>query len=162
MDKPETPAASWIGPERDLATLLGRLVSMPFVYGLLAPIALLDVAVSGYQAVCFRLWGVVRVQRSEHLILDRHKLAYLNGPQKLNCLYCGYANGVLSYAREIASRTEQFWCPIKHETDPVAPHARYPDFIDYADARGFAARAPALRAAVQVAQTAGAPPPSAR
>lgn len=163
MDKePETSAPSRTRRRQDLATFLAHLASMPFVYGLLAPIVLLDATISGYQAVCFRLWGVVRVRRSEHLILDRHKLAYLNGPQKLNCLYCGYANGVLSYAREIAGRTEQYWCPIKHGTDPVAPHARYPDFIDYADAEGFAARAPALRAAVQVVQTAGAPPPKAR
>lgn len=98
------------------------------------------------------------VHRSEHLILDRHKLPYLNGPQKLNCLYCGYANGVLAYAREISSRTEQYWCPIKHASDPVAPHARYVDFVDHGDAAGFAARSQALRAAVQAPRR----PPAAR
>lgn len=35
-----------------------------------------------------------------------------------------YANGVLTYAQEIASRTEQYWRPVKHATDPAAPHAR--------------------------------------
>lgn len=149
MDRqPSISRASWRG-NGDLGTLARHLVSIPFVYVLLAPIALLDAAASGYQAVCFRLWRMTRVRRSEHLILDRHKLAYLNGPQKLNCLYCGYANGVLSYAREIAGRTEQYWCPIKHAIDPPAPHARYAAFIDYTDAAGFSARSPALRAAVQ-------------
>ncbi|TAJ69844.1 MAG: hypothetical protein EPO51_20155 [Phenylobacterium sp.] len=145
---PTTLRAPWHG-SADLATLARHLISVPFVYGLLLPIAFLDAAVSAYQAMCFRLWGMPRVRRSEHLILDRHKLSYLNGPQKLNCLYCGYANGVLAYAREIAGRTEQYWCPIKHAVDPPAPHARYADFIDYKDAKGFGARAPALRAAIQ-------------
>jgi len=140
--------ASWRGGAT-LGTLARYLLSMPFVYGLLLPIALLDAAVSLYQAVCFRLWRVAPVGRSSHLILDRHKLAYLNGPQKLNCLYCGYANGVLAYAREIAGRTEQYWCPIKHAIDPPTPHARYAAFIDYKDAAGFSARAPALRAAIR-------------
>ncbi len=139
---------SWRGSQ-DLATLARHLISVPFVYGLFLPIALLDAVVSAYQAICFRLWRVPAVQRSEHLILDRHKLGYLNGPQKLNCLYCGYANGVLSYAREISARTEQYWCPIKHAVDPPAPHPRYAGFIDYKDAAEFSARALALRAAIQ-------------
>jgi len=146
--QPKIPRAPWRGGD-DLGTLARRLISIPFVYGLLVPIALLDAAVSGYQAVCFRLWRMPSVRRSEHLILDRHKLAYLNGPQKLNCLYCGYANGVLAYAQEIASRTEQYWCPIKYAIDPAAPHARYANFVEHLDAAGFVARSPALRAAVQ-------------
>ena len=150
MDTPPiTPRASGRGDD-DLGTLARHLISIPFVYGLLLPIALLDATVSAYQAVCFRLWRVPAVRRSEHLILDRHRLPYLNGAQKLNCLYCGYANGVLSYAREIASRTEQYWCPIKHAVDPPAPHARYANFIDQADIAGFNERSPALRAAVQI------------
>ena len=147
-DTTNISATSWRG-EATLGTLARRLVSAPFVYSLLLPIALLDAAVSLYQAVCFRLWRVAAVRRSAHLILDRHRLSYLNGPQKLNCLYCGYANGVLAYAVEIASRTEQYWCPIKHATDPVAPHPRYATFVDYANARAFKTRMPGLRAGVQ-------------
>lgn len=145
---PQGRIASWRGQET-LETMARHLVSTPFVYGLLVPIALLDASVSLYQAICFRLWRVTPVRRSSYLILDRHKLAYLNGPQKLNCLYCGYANGVFAYAQEIAARTEQYWCPIKHAVEPPMPHARYAAFIDYKDAPGFSARAPALRAAVQ-------------
>jgi len=33
--------------------------------------------------------------------MDRHHLAYLNVIEKLNCEYCGYANGVFAYVREI-------------------------------------------------------------
>jgi hypothetical protein len=52
-----------------------------------------------------------------NISFDRRKLAYLNAIEKLNC---DYANGILTYAREIASRTEQFWCPIKHAAMPRA------------------------------------------
>ena len=31
-----------------------------------------------------------------------------------NCTYCSYGNGLLAYACETASRTERYWCPIKH------------------------------------------------
>lgn len=151
-DTSKITAASWRG-EATLGMLARRVISAPFVYSLLLPIALLDAAVSFYQAVCFRLWRIPAVRRSAHLILDRHMLAYLNGQQKLNCLYCSYANGVLAYAVEIASRTEQYWCPIKHATDPVAPHPRYAAFIDYADSQGFKTRMSDLRAGVQAPQS---------
>jgi hypothetical protein len=65
---------------------LRNVAAAPFIYGLLGPLAILDGAVSLYQAVCFRLWGIQRVHRSEYLIIDRHKLAYLDGLQKLNCV----------------------------------------------------------------------------
>ena len=45
------------------AELARHLAGAPFIYGLAAPLALLDVCVSLYQAVCFRLWDVPRVRR---------------------------------------------------------------------------------------------------
>ena len=32
----------------------------------------------------------------------------------INCIYRSYANGLCSYVTEVAARTEQHWCPIKH------------------------------------------------
>ena len=66
------------------------------------------------QAICFRSYRIPRVRRMDYIRLDRSQLAYLNWVETLNCLYCGYANGVAAYVREIAGRTEQYWCPIKH------------------------------------------------
>jgi hypothetical protein len=65
--------------------------------------------------------------------------------QKLNCLYCSYANGVLAYAIEFASRTEQYWCPIQHQSDPPSPHKRYRLFIAYGDRHDWRARWDGLR-----------------
>ena len=53
---------------------------------------------------------------------------------QLNCIYCGYGNGVISYAREITSRTEQYWCPIKHARKTMDPHPRYDTFLNYGNA----------------------------
>jgi hypothetical protein len=51
-----------------------------------------------------------------------------------------YANGLLAYVREIGSRTEQYWCPIKHTLRVVDPRQRYNAFLDYGDADNYRAR----------------------
>ena len=38
--------------------------------------------------------------------------------QKLNCMYCGYANGVMRYWTKIAWDTEHYWCGIEHKKSP--------------------------------------------
>jgi len=101
------------------------------------PIALLDLSLSAYQALCFPLYRISKVDRSAFIAVDRHCLAYLNAVEKLNCAFCGYANGVLAYAREVAARSEQYWCPIKHARRTLGTHARYANFLDYGDPTGF-------------------------
>ena len=133
------------GKARDTPLLVRHLAVAPFTYALAVPIALLDGAVSLYQAVSFRLLGIEQVERSRYVVFTRQGLPYLNGLQKLNCAYCSYANGVIAYAREIASRTEQYWCPIKHEQRPPAPHERYDAFLPYGDATRADERMEALR-----------------
>lgn len=144
--------------------LARAVLTAPFIYAMAVPIAFLDVTVSLYQAVCFRVWGVERASRSAYLVIDRHRLSYLNAVQKVHCVYCGYANGVLAYAVDVAARTEQFWCPIKHATDIPAPHDRYAGFLPYGDARAFAEKRLALREAMaeQPAPTAANEPYSLR
>jgi hypothetical protein len=109
------------------------------------PIALLDLWISVYQAICFRAFGIARVRRSAYIVIDRQHLAYLNAIEKLNCVYCGYANGVFAYVREIAGRTEQYWCPIRHARRVRAPHIHYRHFVDYGDADGYRRRLIPLR-----------------
>ncbi|WP_323796588.1 hypothetical protein [Nisaea sp.] len=124
---------------------LASLIVAPAVYGLIIPIALLDLGVWIFQLVCFTAWGMERVKRSDHVIVDRHRLSYLNGIEKLNCWYCGYANGVIALAREVASRSEQYWCPIKHALRVRTRHPRYRNFVEYGDAEGFRAQLEKLR-----------------
>ena len=127
------------------------VLTAPVIYALILPLALLDLFATVYQRVCFPIYGIARVRRSAHVAIDRHHLAYLNGVQKLNCVYCGYANGVLSYAREIGSRTEAYWCPIKHARRVADPHERMAGFADYGDADAFRGETERQRAGLPAA-----------
>jgi hypothetical protein len=121
------------------------LLAVPVTYAVIVPLLLLDLFASIYQAVCFPIYGIPKVRRAQHLIFGRHKLGYLNLVEKLNCLYCSYANGLISYVREIAGRTEQFWCPIKHAQWAVSPHSHYHQFVEFGDAEAYARDLDALR-----------------
>jgi hypothetical protein len=121
------------------------IVTAPFIYAVIVPLALLDLFVTVYQAVCFPVYGLAKVRRADYLVFDRHRLAYLNGIEKLNCLYCSYASGFISYAREIISRTEQYWCPIKHAQRILAAHGRYHKFTDFGDAEAYRRELESLR-----------------
>ena len=127
--------------KRFLAYLRGStfwvLLTGPVIWSCLIPIALMDVVFSIYQALCFPIYGIPKVKRREHITLDRRHLAYLNWVERLNCEYCGYANGVLAYASEIAARSEQHWCPIKHALRMKSMHSRYRFFFDYGDAEHY-------------------------
>lgn len=126
-------------------TRLLVVLTAPVIYALILPLALLDLFVSLYQAICFPVYRIGRVRRGDYIVIDRHQLAYLNGLQKLNCVYCGYGNGVIAYAREVAARTEAYWCPIKHARRVPGMHERYPEFADFGDADAFEARQAAMR-----------------
>ena len=131
------------------SSLLRNIASAPFIYAMVVPLALLDLSVTIYQAICFRLYQIARVDRSRYVIIDRHQLAYLNGIEKLNCMYCGYGNGVIAYTREIISRTEQYWCPIKHARRAIGTHKRYNKFVNFGDAEGYLAQRLELREALK-------------
>lgn len=119
---------------------VATVVTAPLIYSMLIPFALIDAWASLYQAICFRAYRIPRVRRSRYIVMDRRKLAYLNVVEVLNCLYCEYANGVVAYVREISSRTEQYWCPIKHALAITDPHLRYYQFLEFGDAEGYRGR----------------------
>ena len=108
-----------------------NILSAPVIYSMIIPVVLLDIWVTLYQAICFPLYRSPKVRRSDYVVIDRHSLPYLNSIEKLNCIYCGYCIGIFAYTREIAARTEQYWCPIKHARKLLDPHRRYAQFADY-------------------------------
>lgn len=119
------------------ASSLRNALSAPFIYGVGFPILLYDLSLTVFQAVCFRLYRIERVERSKYILIDRHQLGYLNILERLHCAYCGYANGVIAYGSEITARTEQYWCPIKHARKVLGTHRRYAYFLDYGAAEGY-------------------------
>ena len=124
---------------------LANVLTAPVIYSMIFPLVILDICFTTYQHICFRAYGVPRVSRRDYLVNDRHKLAYLNTIEKVNCTYCGYANGVIAYAREIISQTEQYWCPIRHAHRVPGAHERYPRFFAYGDAEAYLEGAEAKR-----------------
>lgn len=125
------------------------ILTAPVIYSMIAPFVILDLWVSAYQAICFRVYGIPRVERRRYVVFDRSALAYLNLIEKVNCAYCSYGNGVIAYAREIAGRTEQYWCPIKHARRVLGAHPRYSTFADYGDGDGYAGHLRRSRARVR-------------
>jgi len=113
------------------------ILCAPVIYSLIIPIALVDLWVMAYQAICFPVYKIPKVRRRDYLVFDRHHLAYLNIIEKINCGYCSYANGAIAFVREVASRTEVYWCPIKHARRVLGPHPHYQGFADFGDADGF-------------------------
>ncbi len=114
-----------------------NLITAPIIYSVIIPALLLDLFVYIYQAVCFPVYKIQKVRRGDYIIIDRHNLKYLNTIEKLNCLYCSYFNGLMGYVSEVAARTEQYWCPIKHAEKMKHMHSKYQNFFDYGDSEGF-------------------------
>lgn len=126
------------------ASLL-NILTVPFIYSCIFPAVFLDLFVTVYQCVCFRVYGIPIVKRQKYIVIDRHSLSYLNPIEKINCAYCGYFNGLIGYVAEIAARTEQYWCPIKHARKVAALHHRYDKFFEYGDAEAYKERLDELR-----------------
>ena len=120
-------------------------LTAPIIWSCLVPAVLLDLFVTIYHSVCFRIYGIPLVRRGDYIVVDRHNLQYLNAIEKLNCVYCGYFNGLIAYVQEIAARSEQYWCPIKHARRLGAIHNRYHRFIEYGDGELYQKRFDELR-----------------
>ena len=121
------------------------ILTAPIIWSCLIPALFLDAVVSVFHSVCFRLYGIPLVSRGDYIVIDRHGLQYLNIIEKLNCVYCGYFNGLIGYVQEIAARTEQYWCPIKHARKMQVIHSRYHKFIEYGDSDYYQRRFEDLR-----------------
>jgi hypothetical protein len=112
-------------------------LTSPFIYGCIIPFMILDSFITLYQGFSFPIYGIPKVRRSEYIIFDRGQLCYLNLLERINCACCSYGNGLMSYVVEIAARTEQHWCPIRHAHRIYYPHDRCPHFLPYGDAKAY-------------------------
>jgi hypothetical protein len=118
-------------------TRLLVILSSPLIYACVLPFLLLDASVALYQFVCFPIYGIPKVPRKDYLVFDRGMLAYLNTIEKVGCIYCSYANGLLGLITEIAARSEQHFCPIKHARRLATTPSRYAKYLPYGDAQAY-------------------------
>lgn len=56
------------------------------------------VCVALYQWLLRPLFGIPRVRWADHVIIDRHRIAGMSWFDKFNCMFCGYANGLVTMA----------------------------------------------------------------
>jgi len=115
---------------------IGVVVWIPLV-----PLLVLDLAVELYHRLCFPLYRMPYVDRRKYIQIDRHRLEYLNLLEKIGCVYCGYANGLLRYSAAIAGITELYWCDIRHQKRQgfIEPE-HHKTFLVYGDEAAFNAR----------------------
>ena len=114
--------------------ILRQIMSAPFIYMMIIPLIITDFFLEIYHHICFPLYEIPIVKRSNYIKLDRHRLSYLNWFEKLNCTYCGYANGLISYLTKITGETEKYWCAIKHQKTPNYHEPKHHrDFLEYGD-----------------------------
>jgi hypothetical protein len=118
------------------------IVASPVLYGMLIPLAFLDLCLTLYHWTAFPLLRIPRIRRSAYIRLDRHRLPYLPWIVKLTCTYCGYANGLLQYAARLAGDTEAFFCPIKHQqrSQTFHPPSHHSGFAEFGDVQGAQTR----------------------
>jgi hypothetical protein len=112
-------------------------LTMPLIYGAIIPLTFFDLCLSLYQVICFPIYRIARVNRDDYIVFDHQHLAYLNTIEKVHCMYCSYAVGMVAYGQEIIARTEQYFCPIKHARHVANAHSRYERFLDYGDGDQF-------------------------
>jgi hypothetical protein len=125
-----------------------NLFTFPVIYSMAIPMVILDAFITAYQAICFPIYGIAKVKRGDYIALDRHRLGYLNFIERFHCEYCAYANGLLAYSVEIAGRTEQYFCPIKHAHKMLGTHRFYSRFLEFGDAADFHKRQEEFRVAL--------------
>ena len=129
-----------------------NLITGPIIYGMIVPLLLTDLLISFYQYSCFPIYKIAKVRRADYVVFDRSQLQYLNFIEKFHCTYCEYANGLISYIREIIARTEEYFCPIKHARKVLGSHSRYAYFLDYGDAKDYEVKLEKYRVALGKAE----------
>ncbi len=117
---------------------LRHMFSAPFTWLFIIPLIIMDVFIELYQNIVFRILSMPLVKRRNYIKIDRHKLLYLNLFDRINCAYCGYANGLIHYVSVIAGKTEEYWCGIQHKKQEgfVSP-SHHKDFTPYGDEDAF-------------------------
>ena len=107
----------------------------PIIWAMIIPLVLSDICLEIFHLICFPVFGIPYVKRSLYIrIMDREKLPYLTWYEKINCAYCGYANGWLHYASVIAGKTENYFCAISHlQVRGYIPSEHEKSFIKYGD-----------------------------
>ena len=120
------------------------ILSAPVIYAGWIPFLLIDLFVTTYQAICFPIYRIPKVKRSDYLVRPCRS-ALPERHRKIQLFLLFIRQWRAAYFREVAARTEQYWCPIKHARRVRSAHDRYPKFSITATLRPSSKASPALR-----------------
>ncbi|MEP7103871.1 MAG: hypothetical protein ABI721_04150 [Candidatus Dojkabacteria bacterium] len=84
------------------------------IYSVVIPVVLLDVWLTIYQFIYFKINDIPMVKKSDYISFERWDLKRLNWLQKIDCFYCEYVNGIFAWAKGVGIQTEVYSCAIKH------------------------------------------------
>lgn len=115
--------------QRGLARVL---LAGALMYLYAAAFVVVDLLARFGQATVLRLCGIPPVDRRRFIALDRGRAPHLSPLDRFNCNYCGYANGVLAWAREIVHQVERYWCPVRHAA-PLEGRVNPPEYASPGD-----------------------------
>ncbi|RJQ16755.1 hypothetical protein C4573_01680 [Candidatus Woesearchaeota archaeon] len=125
--------ASFIIPQKGKRLRNGNIftviISTFSAYICLFPLMLADIFARQFQFVYFGLHDIPKIKRSDYFAMDRQLLSKLTFFQKMNCMYCEYANGVVAYIKAVVNQMEIYSCAIKHVHQPEG-HEHQHDFYD--------------------------------
>src|SRR3990172_1910072 len=93
--------------------VLVEAVAALAIYSMIVPLLLTDLSITIYQFIFFGVHRIPKISLGEYMVFDRGHLSKLNLWQKINCVYCEYANGIVNWARAVAAQTEIYSCAIK-------------------------------------------------
>lgn len=113
--------------------IIKTLASAVTIYSMIVPLVLLDIWTSVYQAIYFTINEIPKVDKAEFFTFDRWKLKGLNRLQRLNCVYCNYANALASWAKAVANQTELYSCAIKNRFPKRGQEHQENDYYKYQD-----------------------------
>ncbi len=117
---------------------LRNYLAIPFILGGAIPLVFFDFFLELYHQPAFRLYGLKVNKRRNYIKIDGQKLSYLSATDKLWCMYCGYANGLMAYAVKIVGDTEKYWCGIKHQpSKDFIPQKHQEHFLEYGDEKAY-------------------------
>ncbi len=99
---------------RNTPLVMGAIM-LTISWFLALPLVLLDLYTMFYHWSYFGYFDFPKVKRADFVRFDRLNLSKLTVFQKINCLYCEYANGVIAYIKTVINCTEIYSCAIKYQ-----------------------------------------------
>lgn len=73
------------------------------IYGMIFPFVFADIVTIIFQEIICNIYGTPKVRRRDYLNFSRAKLPKINILQKIGCIYCDYANGVVAWIKAVVN-----------------------------------------------------------